>query len=144
VASFVVSPIGKHAARKTKMKRILIALALSATLVAPAISGGLGSIPGRERGGPANALPLSAFTTSCTTFTPHDTLNARSLPDGKTIVGEFTSGSKIRILDSKQMNRHPWAFVTGSSNQEVGDVSVTGWVYAEYLTRCRNEAFDGE
>jgi hypothetical protein len=104
------------------MKRMLIALALSAALVTPAISG-------------------AGFTQSCTTFTPYDTLNARSIPDGKVVVGEFVSGSKIWILDSKQVNRHPWAFVTGSSKDpEAGDVGVTGWVYAEYLTRCHREA----
>jgi hypothetical protein len=107
------------------MKRVLIALALSAALVTPAISG-------------------AGFTQSCTTFTPYDTLNARSIPDGKVIVGEFTSGSKVWILDSKQVNRHPWAFVTGGSQEDLGDVSVTGWVYAEYLTRCRREANHGE
>jgi hypothetical protein len=107
-----------------KMKRILIALALSAALVTPAISG-------------------AGLATSCTTFTANDTLNARSIPNGKVVVGEFISGTEVLILDSKQVNRHPWAFVTGSSaiprEPWLGEVNIEGWVYAEYLTRCRSE-----
>ena len=95
------------------MMKTLIALALSAALIAPAMGG-----PG---------LPPS-----CTTYTPRDTLNARSLPGAhNVIVGEFEHGTRVWWLDGKTVNGHRWAFVSGTEPDP-----VTGWVFAGYLTGC--------
>ena len=68
----------------------------------------------------------------CMVFVPNDTLNVRSLPDGKVIVNEFTHGTKVWIFDTKLVNGHPWAFATEGPETN----PAAGWVYAEYLTRC--------
>ena len=110
------------------MKRTLIALALSAALVTPAMSRPYNDDVDARFHEPEDLLP------HCTTFTPRDTLNARSLP-GKNIgliVGEFEHGTTVWMKDNKTVNGHRWVFVSGGPETN----PVAGWVFAKYLTRC--------
>jgi hypothetical protein len=107
--------------------KTLIALALGAALVTPAMSA-RSDYYGQNYHGRSNY----GRTSTCTVFTPRDTLNVRSLPDGKVIVNEFADRTTVTVLDTKLVNGHPWVFATGGPETN----PTAGWVHAGFLTHC--------
>jgi hypothetical protein len=101
--------------------KTLIALALSAALITPAMSGD-------------RQLP-----TKCTVEVGSNTLSMRTLPNGKKVVSKLSTGDTVWILDTITVNGRKWIF--GNSDSYVEDAHV-GWVATEYLTRCRHPPND--
>jgi hypothetical protein len=82
--------------------------------------------------------------TVCRVADPTGTpLNVRTLPNGK-IIGNFANGTDVSILDSTIFKNKQWVFIQGSSHEEVGDITVAGWVFRDFLAFCHTDRFHGE
>jgi hypothetical protein len=101
--------------------KTLIALALSAALITPAMSGD-------------RQLP-----TKCTVEVGSNTLSMRTLPNGKKVVSKLSTGDTVWILDTITVNGRKWIF---GDSDSYGAVAYIGWIDAAYLTRCRHPAHD--